>query len=157
MKRQVLALLAGVMMVCGATAAQAYTLETVADLTGSTTAGRFYIPVMTDVAIVAGAGASFYTQDTKPNLAGQLGVRVNLPVLTTVDIYGVFASADAMSDGPGESKLKWIVVRKTWLSKLTSNLSLGLSIPLMKINTNGSNEILLLSGINPQVGMNLEF
>jgi hypothetical protein len=157
MKKQVLALLAGVMMVCGATTAQAYTVETVAELTGSTTAGRFYVPVMNDVAILAGAGASFYTQDTKPTLEGQLGVRVNLPVLTTVDIYGVLKSADPTADGPGASKLKWIVVRKTWLSKLTNNLSLGLSIPLLKINTNGSNEIAILSGISPQVGMNLEF
>jgi hypothetical protein len=149
MKKAVLGLFV-ILGLCLSTSVHGLGIETITNLTGNDPTGRFYFRMDEDNAIILGAEANLSTSTGGTSTAAFIGgVKTRMPVLKDVDIYGVFRT------GSG-SFIKSVVISKNWMTRLGEKLQLGLSIPLLKIDTAGGNTIDVLSEITPQVGMTLD-
>jgi len=161
MKKQVLSLMMGAMLVLG-TSAHAFKTEAVTNFGGdSNPTGRFYFPITKDMSLITGFESTIYTTGPQTSVTqALLGVKYDLPVLGTIDTYGVFnfqEFTDGQKANSTASVLQWIVISKGWMAKLTDKVSVGLYVPLVKFNTANSKEISILSEIKPQVGMTIDF
>lgn len=170
MKKVLLALLVVSMALTGAVSA--FQMDSIVNITGSSTAGKFYIPVMKDVDVIVGLAATVAgTKDKESDLSGQLGVSTLIPYLGKTDIYvtmskyseatayeGQVAAASG-NDGTRQGTslhVNSLVIGKNWLYRLTDRVSLGVSIPLVEVMLDGSKVVKVASGIVPVVGARIE-
>ncbi len=146
---------------CFATSTFAMSVDTVTNFNGgSNPTGKFYFAMDEDTALILGGEANIATgmraTPAETTVDVIAGIKSKMPIVGTVDLYGVFGTGDSATS-TDRNLLRSVVISKTWMSKLTDKVKIGLSIPLIKVNTAGGNSVEILSQINPEIGMTLDF
>ena len=151
MKKSILGLALAVAM---ATSISATSVDVITNFGGNTEpAGRFYVPVTSDMSLLLGYTGNFYTKNTASDSKLALGASQALPYVGLIEVYGDF-NLDAGANG---NMLTDVVVAKNWMFKLTDKVKVGIRIPLLTVETAGNYKVSIMSSVIPQVGATLDF